>query len=224
MGNHYMTHGNTTKGWYGIATWPQCATTNLNLYNGINVFTRQLLDSKGPLTKKNPTTNKVLIEEFVKHSQEYHNPRDDVTQGMSNGDGLAEINAKIDTMDHHIKRLNQMIHVIQVGCDNCSEPRLTKDYDLDENANKKVQVFYSSGDRYDDDYRKPKREWKSYDKYKKYKEKRFRQQGRGWIKWYDDNIMDHYIKRLNQMTHAIQVGCDNCSEPRLKRTMIWMRM
>lgn len=40
----------------------------LTFYNGINVCTRKLLDSHGPLTKKNFSTNKELIEEFAKHS------------------------------------------------------------------------------------------------------------------------------------------------------------
>lgn len=40
------------------------------------------------MTKKDPTTNKELIKEFAEHSREHHNPRDDVTRGKSNGDGM----------------------------------------------------------------------------------------------------------------------------------------
>lgn len=72
-------------------------------YNGMNVCTRQLFDSQGPLTKKNLTTNKELILEFAKHSPESHNPREDVTRGRSNGngalEGLAVLNAKLETID-----------------------------------------------------------------------------------------------------------------------------
>lgn len=58
--------------------------------DGINVSTRQLLDSQGPMTKKDPPNNKALIEEFSEHSREYHNPRVDVTRGKANGDAASE--------------------------------------------------------------------------------------------------------------------------------------
>lgn len=82
----------------------------------INVCTRQLIDSQVPLTKKNPNANKELIEEFSKHSREYHNSRDDVKRRNSNGegvnDGVASIIAKLDTMDQRIAKMGQSIHAI----------------------------------------------------------------------------------------------------------------
>lgn len=83
-------------------------------------------------------------------------------------------------MDWSTKKINQNIHDIQVGCDIYSDPHLTKDCDLDENGNKKAQVCYSSGDRYNEDLRNPKREWKPYDEYKIEKKENYRQQGRGF--------------------------------------------
>lgn len=53
-------------------------------YDGVNVTTRQLLDSQGPLRKKNPAEIKEPIKEFAKHSREYHNPRNDVARGSEN--------------------------------------------------------------------------------------------------------------------------------------------
>lgn len=38
-------------------------------YDGVNVTTCQVIDSQGPLTKKNPATIKELVEEFAKHSK-----------------------------------------------------------------------------------------------------------------------------------------------------------
>ncbi|XP_023764839.2 uncharacterized protein LOC111913346 [Lactuca sativa] len=68
-----------------------CPQNDLNVqqevsifYDGVNVTTRQLLDSQGPLTKKNLAEIKQLIEDFSKHSREYHNPRNDVTRGSAN--------------------------------------------------------------------------------------------------------------------------------------------
>ena len=51
---------------------------------------------------------------------------------------------------------------------------------MDEYGNKKAQVCYSSGDKYDEDWRKPKKEWLPYEEYKKQKEEKFRQTGRGF--------------------------------------------
>lgn len=53
-------------------------------------------------------------------------------------------------------KLNQLILVIRVVCDNYSGTHLTKDCDLDENGNKNAQVFYSSSDKYDEDWRNPR--------------------------------------------------------------------
>lgn len=49
--------------------------------------TRQLLDSQGPMMKKDPTTIRALIEEFATNSQEYHKPREDITRGKVGVDG-----------------------------------------------------------------------------------------------------------------------------------------
>nr|KAJ0205103.1 hypothetical protein LSAT_V11C500241070 [Lactuca sativa] len=106
----------------------------------------QLLDSQGPLTKKAPLVIKELIEEFSKHSREYHNPRNDSTRGMVNAisDDMATMMAKLESMDRIMTKMDQSIHAIRVGCENLRGPHLTKDCDLDENGNWKVQVCYSS--------------------------------------------------------------------------------
>lgn len=77
-----------------------------SFYDGINGSTRQLFDSQGPMPKKDPTTNNAFIEEFVKHSWEYHNPREDVTRGKSNGDGGQDNTAS------KIEKLNSMYKTI----------------------------------------------------------------------------------------------------------------
>lgn len=76
--------------------------------------------------------------------------------------------------------MGQFIHAIQVGCDNCSGLHLTKDYDLDENGNQKDQACCSSGYRYDEDQRKPKKQWKAYKDYIHDKEDKYRHNGFGF--------------------------------------------
>lgn len=50
------------------------------------------------MTKKDLTTNKALSEWFAKHSREYHNPREDITKGESNGGGAQDNMASILTL------------------------------------------------------------------------------------------------------------------------------
>ncbi|XP_023741082.1 uncharacterized protein LOC111889173 [Lactuca sativa] len=164
-----------------------CPQNDLNVqqevsifYDRVNVTTHQLLDSQGPLTKKNPAEIKQLIEEFSKHSREYHNPWNDVTRGSENAasEDMLAVMAMLQSMDRRMTKMDQTIHVIRVGCENCNGPHLTKECDLDESGNRKVQACYSSGDRLDEDWRKPKK-WLPYDEYKKAKEEKYEQRGRG---------------------------------------------
>lgn len=96
-----------------------------------------------------------LIEEFTKHSREYHTPHEDDIRGHIILDGgneyMVEVMEKLESMDQRMTIMDQFFHAIGVGCDNCSSPHLTKDCELDENSNRKEQVCYSSGDKYDED-------------------------------------------------------------------------
>ncbi|KAL7595523.1 hypothetical protein Lser_V15G29447 [Lactuca serriola] len=121
----------------------------LIFYDEVNVMARQLLDSQGPLTKKNLNQAKELIEEFSRHSREYHNPGRDGIKGSggTQTEEMGVVTAMISTMDRRLTQLDQSIHVIRVGCERCSGPHLTKDCKMDEYGNKKAQVCNSSGDK-----------------------------------------------------------------------------
>ncbi|KAL7590054.1 hypothetical protein Lser_V15G39714 [Lactuca serriola] len=125
----------------GESLYEACQQEVSIFYDGVNVTTRQLLDTQGPLTKKAPPVIKQLIEEFSKHSREYHNPRNDVTRGAAYAASkdLPVVMAMLKTMDRRMDKIDQTIHAIQVGCENCNGPHLTRDCDLDENGNKKTQ-------------------------------------------------------------------------------------
>lgn len=73
-------------------------------------------------------------------------------------------------MDKIMMKMDQSIHAIRVGCDNCNGPHLMKDCNLDANGNRKAQVHYSSGEKYYEDWRQPKMERLPRDKYMKQKE------------------------------------------------------
>lgn len=101
--------------------------------------------------------------------------------GVDGGNkNLAAMMSKIDNMDRRITKMDQSIHAIQVGCDKYNGVHLSKDCSLDENENRKAQVCYSSGDKYDEDWRKPKKKWLPYDEYKKAKEEKFWQTCHGF--------------------------------------------
>lgn len=70
---------------------------------------------------------------------------------------LAAIMEKLNNIDWRITKMGKSIHAIQVGCNNCKGPHLRNECDLDENGNQKFLVYYSSGDCYDEDWRKPRK-------------------------------------------------------------------
>lgn len=113
---------------------------NLNLkqmiqafYNDINVYTRQLLDSKGLIMKKICLFVKKSWKVLLKHSREWPSPVDEgvwVRVPSEGFGGLASVNVKKHNTEWSIKKKNQTIHAIQVGCDKCSGPHLMKDTTL----------------------------------------------------------------------------------------------
>ena len=73
--------------------------------------------------------------------------------------------------------MTQTIHSIQVGCDNCNGPHLTKECPSKKEEVSMAEVYYSYGNRNGNpNNRKP---WLPYDEYVKEKEKAFRQREPG---------------------------------------------
>nr|GEY04436.1 hypothetical protein [Tanacetum cinerariifolium] len=68
-------------------------------YNGLDVPTRQIIDSKGT-------------------SQ---------TRSTKTSDGLAAIQAQLNNLGREIKKVNEKVYVAQVGCEQCKGPHYTKD-------------------------------------------------------------------------------------------------
>lgn len=67
--------------------------------------------------------------------------------------------AKLDTMDQRMKNMDQSIHAIRFGRNNCNGSHLTKDCSFYDNGNRKAQVYYSSGDIYHEQFRNSKKGW-----------------------------------------------------------------
>ncbi|GKE76525.1 hypothetical protein Tco_1542645, partial [Tanacetum coccineum] len=72
-------------------------------YNGLDVQTRQILDSKGEIPSKTTVDAKVTIQEMAEYSQKWHNgtPR---TRSTETSNGLAAIQAQLNNLGREIKK------------------------------------------------------------------------------------------------------------------------
>nr|GEU46708.1 hypothetical protein [Tanacetum cinerariifolium] len=97
-------------------------------YNGLDVPTRQILDSKGAIPFITITDAKVAIQEIVEFSQKWHNGTSSRSRSTKTSNGLAAIQAQPNNLGREIKKVNEKVHVDQVGCELCKGRHYTKDY------------------------------------------------------------------------------------------------
>ncbi|GJW65805.1 hypothetical protein Tco_0117689 [Tanacetum coccineum] len=82
-------------------------------YNGLDVPTRQILDSRGVVLTKTAADAKTSIQEMIEYSQKWHN-------GTSRGrrietfDGLAAIQAQLNNLRREIMKVNEKVYAAQV--------------------------------------------------------------------------------------------------------------
>ncbi|GJU31331.1 hypothetical protein Tco_1174920 [Tanacetum coccineum] len=67
-------------------------------YNGLDVPTRQILDSKGAIPSKTVADAKIAIQEMVEYSQKWHNETSLRTRSTETSDGLAAIQAQLNNL------------------------------------------------------------------------------------------------------------------------------
>ncbi|GJZ45893.1 retrovirus-related pol polyprotein from transposon TNT 1-94 [Tanacetum coccineum] len=83
-------------------------------YNGLDIPTRQILDSRGVIPTKTAEDAKKAIQEMAEYSQKWHN-------GTSRGrntetsDGLAAIQATLNNLGREIKKVNEKVYAAQDG-------------------------------------------------------------------------------------------------------------
>ncbi|GKD63294.1 hypothetical protein Tco_1305402, partial [Tanacetum coccineum] len=102
-------------------------------YNGLDVLTRQILDSKGAIPTKTTANEKVAIQEMAEYSQKWHNGTSR-TRSTETSNGLAAIQAQLNNLGREIKKVNEKVYAAQVGCEQCKGPHYTKDCPLKEEA------------------------------------------------------------------------------------------
>ncbi|GKB51739.1 hypothetical protein Tco_0902492, partial [Tanacetum coccineum] len=111
-------------------------------YNGLDVPTRQILDSKGAIPSKTAADAKIAIQEMAEYSQEWHNGTSSRTRSTKTSDGLAAIQAQLNNLGREIKKVNEKVYVAQVGCEIRKRPHYTK-YCPQKEEGKTLEAYYT---------------------------------------------------------------------------------
>ncbi|GKB02739.1 integrase, catalytic region, zinc finger, CCHC-type containing protein [Tanacetum coccineum] len=112
------------------------------VYNGLDVQTRQILDSKGAIPSKTAADAKVAIQEMAEYSQKWHNGTSR-TRSTKTSDGLTAIQAQLNNLGREIKKVNEKVYATQVGCEQCKGPHYTKDCPLKEEGKTLEESYYT---------------------------------------------------------------------------------
>ncbi|GJY46370.1 hypothetical protein Tco_0435433 [Tanacetum coccineum] len=111
-------------------------------YNGLDLLTRQILDSRGAMPSKTAGDAKVAIQEMAEYSQKWHNGTSR-TRSTETSDGLAAIQAQLNNLGREIKKVNEKVYGAQVGCEQCKGPHYTKDFPLKEEGKTLEEAYYT---------------------------------------------------------------------------------
>ncbi|GKC76411.1 hypothetical protein Tco_1127185 [Tanacetum coccineum] len=83
-------------------------------YNGLDVPTRQILDSKDAIPSKTAADDKIAIQEMAKYSQKWHNGTSSRTRSTEIFDGLAAFLAQLNNLGREIKKVNEKVYTAQM--------------------------------------------------------------------------------------------------------------
>ncbi|GJW40308.1 ribonuclease H-like domain-containing protein [Tanacetum coccineum] len=89
-------------------------------YNGLDVLTRQILDSKGAILSKTASDAKIAIQEMAEYSQKWHNGTSSRTRSTKTFDGLAAIQAQLNNLGREMLgskgfKMILKVYVVQNG-------------------------------------------------------------------------------------------------------------
>ncbi|GJU75400.1 hypothetical protein Tco_1272470 [Tanacetum coccineum] len=108
-----------------LMNYPQHYLTDMQevilFYNGLDVPTRQILNSKGAIPTKTVANAKVAIQEMAEYSQKWHNGTSR-SRSTETSNGLAAIQAQLNSLGREIKKVNEKVYAAQVGCELCKGP------------------------------------------------------------------------------------------------------
>lgn len=87
-----------------------------------------------------------VIQNMADHSQKWHDGGSSRSMGGSL-DGIVVITNKLESLGRDMKKLNENMHVLQVGCDTCGGAHLARDCPLDEEDKKVEEIKYGEANR-----------------------------------------------------------------------------
>ncbi|GJV52830.1 DNA-directed DNA polymerase [Tanacetum coccineum] len=112
-------------------------------YDGLDVPTRKIQDSKGAIPSKTTADTKIAIQEMGEYSQKWHNGMYSRTRSTKTSDGLAAIQAQLNNVGREIKKVNEKVYSAQVGCELCKGPHYTKDCPQKEEGKTLEEAYYT---------------------------------------------------------------------------------
>ncbi|GKB66571.1 hypothetical protein Tco_0927983 [Tanacetum coccineum] len=130
-----------------LLRFPQHYLTDMQevvlFYKGLDVPTRQILDSKGAIPSMRAADAKKAIKDMAHHSQKWHNGTSTRTRSTNTSDGLAAIQAQLNNLGREIKKVNERVYAAQVGCESCGGPHYTKDCPLKGEGKTFEEAYYT---------------------------------------------------------------------------------
>ncbi|GJZ52478.1 hypothetical protein Tco_0606993 [Tanacetum coccineum] len=100
----------------------KCPTHNLNNYQNVSIFyneleipTRQMLGSRGPIPRMTATKALIAIQEMADHSQKWHDKGSIRSLGGSRSDKISVIINKLNDIGYDMRKLKESVHAIQIG-------------------------------------------------------------------------------------------------------------
>ncbi|GJR62828.1 nucleobase-ascorbate transporter 12 [Tanacetum coccineum] len=112
-------------------------------YKGLEVPTRQIVDSKGVIPTMTAANARVAIQEMAEHSQKWYDGMSTRTRGTETSDRLTAIQAQLNNLGKEIKKLNEKVYAAQVGCELCKGPHYTKDCPLKKEGKTLEEAYYT---------------------------------------------------------------------------------
>ncbi|GJT07185.1 gag-pol polyprotein [Tanacetum coccineum] len=85
----------------------------ISFYKGLDVPTRQILDSKGVIPSMKAADANKAIQDMVDHSQKWHNGTSTRCRSTETSDGLAAIQAQLNNLGREIKKVNEKVYDAQ---------------------------------------------------------------------------------------------------------------
>ncbi|GJW96287.1 hypothetical protein Tco_0178095, partial [Tanacetum coccineum] len=82
----------------------------ISFYKGLDVPTRQILDSKGAIPSMKAANVKKAIQDMANHSQKWHNGTYTRCRSTETYDGLAAIQAELNNLGREIKKVNEKVY------------------------------------------------------------------------------------------------------------------